>query len=175
MLQKKIRIQLSLSKIFIFFFLFITILISSCSDSKQSKQEDKNESGKNDSTSDKSKEVDYTAISTDICDCVTDAENSLGSSFKNLIINASKADHPETAIQTEMLKITDSSDQQKLMEEFKSYKNFQIESCMKNIEKKYPGLNKPNKEQQQKLLDAMEENCSEFSAAVMRMGFRNGE
>jgi hypothetical protein len=148
-------------------------MIASCSDSKQAKQEGKNEAGKkDDSTADKNKDVDYTAISTDICDCVTDAENSLGSTFKKLIINASKSEHPETAIQTEMLQITDSIDQQKLMEEFKSYKSFHIESCMKDIEKKYPGLNRADKAQQQKLLEAMEENCSEFSAAIMRMGLR---
>lgn len=156
------------------FILFLTAtMITSCSDSKQAKQEGKNEAGKkDDSTTDKTKDVDYTAISTDICDCVTDAENSLGSTFKKLIINASKSENPETAIQTEMLQITDSIDQQKLMEEFKSYKSFRIESCMKNIEKNYPALNRNDKSQQQKLLDALEENCSEFSAAIMRMGMR---
>jgi hypothetical protein len=99
-------------------------------------------------------------IATDVCDCVSDYENSLSDEAKQAIINAVTQGGMDT-----VWKNFSEKDRDNYFAEGKKTYN-----CLKALEKKHPFFTNYNKKSLAEFLKALEDNCSEFAAALMKTG-----
>jgi hypothetical protein len=161
---------INFSKILCLFILTGGLFLTGCSNDSKTKSKTSKEKTTDEEDADKSSDINYTDVANDVCDCISDLENSLSSKSKKIFIKASKTDDPQTTMKEELLNISDVEEQQKIGKEFESFESTDMVNCMNKVQKKYPEIKKPNKKEQKKLLAAIEDNCSEFAAALMNMG-----
>ena len=162
------------AKSFTILLLVSGLILSGCNNDAKVKDKTSKEK-KMDKDEEESGELDTEALATDVCDCISDLENGLSSRAKKIVIKAGNSDEPEVTMKEEILKITDAEEQEKIGKEFQGFEDTNMEECMKKLQKKYPDVKNPDKKTQKKILSAIEDNCSEFSAALMKIGFKTKE
>ena len=107
------------------------------------------------------------------CDCFNESMDELDPRLKRMIIKAGESPNPIQVIQTEMMKVKDPEEQQKLGQQMQNYtEGGSIENCTNKISKKYD-LNDQDPKVQRQMLNALEDNedC-EILVALMKIGMK---
>jgi hypothetical protein len=110
----------------------------------------------------------------DVCDCIDEIEGELSSKSKKIFLKAAKSDDPQLSIQQQMQDM-DQEEQMAIAEEFKNFENSNAQDCFKKLEKKYPEMKDAGKKAERALIEKVEEDCSEFAAALLKMGQKEAE
>jgi hypothetical protein len=114
-------------------------------------------------------EIDMDKVVADVCECIDEMEGALSSRSKKIFLKAAKSGDPQTSIQEQMEEY-DQEEQLKIAEEFKQFENSDAQDCFKKLEKKYPEMKDAGKKKERELFEKVEEDCSEFAAALLKMG-----
>jgi|ADGO01.1.fsa_nt_gi hypothetical protein len=113
--------------------LFTATIFTACSnDKKEKSSQTGTESGESNSTS--LDDINYTAMASDLCDCVSDLENSLSETSKELFIRISQSEDPAMAMEME-LQSMDEKQQEKIANEMNSIGQSNAGKCMEDFEK----------------------------------------
>ena len=105
------------------------------------------------------------------CDCFNNSSEELDPKMKRMIIKAGESDNPLQVIQTEMMKIKDPEEQQRLGQQIQAFtEGSAIEDCTNKITKRYK-LNDKDPKMQRQVVKALEDNedC-ELVSALMKIG-----
>lgn len=117
--------------------------------------------------------ADYPRLATEICDCITNLENALSSRTKNMIIDAGSAADPGKKLEEALGSVEDSMDRAALDQEMRGVDDPAIDDCLRRIEQNHKiKLKTKDQSVRNALAEALEDECSEFSAALLRLGFK---
>lgn len=125
-------------------------------------------------TKSKTDGADMDKIVADVCDCIDEIEGELSAKSKKIFLKAAKSDDPQMSIQEQMQDM-DQEEQMEIAEEFKNFENSSAQDCFKKLEKKYPEMKDAGKKEEEALIEKVEEDCSEFAAALLKMGQKQSE
>jgi hypothetical protein len=144
------------SALFVLFMVNVFFLIS-CSGDSQTKNDKKDSTGKTTSSKPEATETDYAVIATDICDCISDYENALSDQGKEMIMKGIREGILDSMTRTLSEKDRD----------VYSNEGTKASDCVRALAKKHPIIKSAEKMSKQGFSKAMEDNCSEFGAALM--------
>lgn len=114
-----------------------------------------------------------TKATAELCSCVNTFLADMSPKVRQILIEASKSENPVQVLTSELQKVTSEEEQLRLAREFERFENDQqLQKCSDDIKKKY-NLDENNKESQQRVLKAAEENKEcEVVYALMKIGMQ---
>ncbi|MBU3713633.1 MAG: hypothetical protein FGM46_01650 [Ferruginibacter sp.] len=118
---------------------------------------------------------DYSAIASDLCNCIDDQLKVLSPEMKNLIIEASNSNKDiEKAVEQYVEKNPEKAIS--LMQDASVMMNIdskKFDTCLSSLESKYKNIKDKEKDMQDKLLSAMESKTEcQLSKALMKLGMK---
>lgn len=117
-------------------------------------------------------------VATDLCGCTKSLENKLTPEFVNILIESSKAENPEKAIEEKMSAMEPEQMMALLpnMEAMGELENEEGEfmTCINGLEKKYENAYTFDEEESMKeVLAEMEKNDCTFGAAILKLAMKS--
>ena len=109
-----------------------------------------------------------TKIAKEVCNCLDDIDQNLSTQAKKMFIKAAKSTNPQRSIQQSLQAVDDQDTQRQLAEEFQSLDEAMKGDCLKKIDAKY-NLENVSAKRKKQLVSALEKNCSDFIATIMRI------
>lgn len=109
----------------------------------------------------------------ELCNCINGSLNNMDPKVRTIIVKAGESSEPIQVLQSEMLKITDKEQQQKIANEFRRFESDpQLQTCSEKIKKKF-GFNDADQASQGKILEAARQNKNcDVVYALMKIGMQ---
>lgn len=104
------------------------------------------------------KDINMVAVSSEICDCVTDLENAISDGTRDVLMKAMENGGIDTVA-------AGFPDDQKEIYENEGKK---ARACISALQKKYPSLKQGDRTFLKALAISVEDNCSEFAAMIVK-------
>lgn len=162
-----------MKKLVVVAMLATSMLTFSCnSKDDKGKDKDKDETVSNDDKIDEedNSSSDIKKAAAGYCDCFNESLGDMDPKMKRIIVKAGESDNPVQTLQSEMMKLGDQEEQQRLSEEMQKMNSAEMEACGKRISKKY-NIDENDKAMQKKMMKQLADNGDcEVLSALMKIG-----